>query len=59
MKAIVQHTYGSADVLELAQIDQPDVGDDEVLVRVHAAWAAACGTSPPGSPIRSGSPATV
>lgn len=37
MKAIVQDTYGSADVLELRQIDTPAVGDDDVLVRVHAA----------------------
>jgi NADPH:quinone reductase-like Zn-dependent oxidoreductase len=38
MKAIVQHKYGAPDaVLELKDIDQPVVGDDEVLVRVHAA----------------------
>jgi NADPH:quinone reductase-like Zn-dependent oxidoreductase len=37
MKAIVQDTYGSADVLELRDIDKPKVGDNEVLVRVHAA----------------------
>jgi NADPH:quinone reductase-like Zn-dependent oxidoreductase len=37
MKAIVRDTYGSADVLELRDIDTPVVGDDEVLVRVHAA----------------------
>jgi NADPH:quinone reductase-like Zn-dependent oxidoreductase len=37
MKAIVQGTYGSPDVLELREIDKPVVGDDEVLVRVHAA----------------------
>ncbi|MGH8823594.1 MAG: NAD(P)-dependent alcohol dehydrogenase [Jiangellaceae bacterium] len=37
MKAIVQDTYGSADVLELRDIDKPEIGDDEVLVRVHAA----------------------
>jgi NADPH:quinone reductase-like Zn-dependent oxidoreductase len=37
MKAIVQDTYGSADVLELREIDKPEIGDDEVLVRVHAA----------------------
>ena len=37
MKAIVQDTYGSADVLELRDIDRPVVGDDDVLVRVHAA----------------------
>src|SRR5438128_10791817 len=37
MKAIVQHTYGSADLLDLEDIDIPLVGDAEVLVRVHAA----------------------
>src|SRR5687767_1782404 len=37
MKAIVQDTYGSADVLELRDIAQPEIADDEVLVRVHAA----------------------
>jgi NADPH:quinone reductase-like Zn-dependent oxidoreductase len=37
MKAIVQDKYGSADVLELREIDKPVVKGDEVLVRVHAA----------------------
>jgi NADPH:quinone reductase-like Zn-dependent oxidoreductase len=37
MKAIVQDTYGSADVLELRDIDPPEIADDQVLVRVHAA----------------------
>ena len=37
MKAIVQDRYGSPEVLELQEIDQPAVGDDEVLVRVRAA----------------------
>jgi NADPH:quinone reductase-like Zn-dependent oxidoreductase len=37
MKAIVQDTYGSTDVLELREIDQPVPKDDQVLVRVHAA----------------------
>ena len=37
MRAIVQDTYGSADVLELRDINKPEVGDDDVLVRVHAA----------------------
>ena len=37
MKAIVQDRYGSADVLELGQIERPTAGDDEVLVRVRAA----------------------
>jgi NADPH:quinone reductase-like Zn-dependent oxidoreductase len=37
MKAIVRDRYGSADVLDLRDIDRPVVGDDEVLVRVCAA----------------------
>jgi NADPH:quinone reductase-like Zn-dependent oxidoreductase len=37
MKAIVHDTYGLADVLELRDIDKPQIADDEVLVRVHAA----------------------
>ena len=37
MKAIVQYTYGSADVLELRDIDIPVVGGADVLVRVRAA----------------------
>jgi NADPH:quinone reductase-like Zn-dependent oxidoreductase len=37
MKAIVQDRYGSADVLELREIERPAAGDGEVLIRVHAA----------------------
>jgi NADPH:quinone reductase-like Zn-dependent oxidoreductase len=37
VKAIVQDTYGSEDVLELREIDRPVAGADDVLVRVHAA----------------------
>jgi NADPH:quinone reductase-like Zn-dependent oxidoreductase len=37
MKAVVQDTYGSPEVLELRDIDKPLVGDDEVLVQVRAA----------------------
>jgi NADPH:quinone reductase-like Zn-dependent oxidoreductase len=37
MKAIVQDTYGSAEVLELGDVDRPVVGDDDLLIRVHAA----------------------
>jgi NADPH:quinone reductase-like Zn-dependent oxidoreductase len=37
MKAIVRDTYGSPDVLELRDIDRPEIADEEVLVRVHAA----------------------
>ena len=41
MKAIVRHEYGSPDVLELEEIEKPKVGDDDVLVKVHAASANA------------------
>jgi NADPH:quinone reductase-like Zn-dependent oxidoreductase len=37
MKAIVQDRYGSVDVLELRDVEKPQPGDDEVLIRVHAA----------------------
>lgn len=37
MRAIVQDTYGSADVLTLREIERPDVRDDEVRIRVVAA----------------------
>ena len=37
MKAITQDTYGSADVLELRDVERPEVGAGEVLVRVRAA----------------------
>ena len=37
MKAIVQHRYGSADVLEFAEVNDPTPGEGEVLVRVVAA----------------------
>jgi NADPH:quinone reductase-like Zn-dependent oxidoreductase len=38
MKAMVRDTYGPPDVLELRDIDIPEIkDDDEVLVRVHAA----------------------
>jgi len=37
MKAIARDTYGPADGLELRDIDRPEIGADEVLIRVHAA----------------------
>jgi NADPH:quinone reductase-like Zn-dependent oxidoreductase len=37
MNAIVQDRYGSAEVLESRDIEKPQIGDSEVLVRVHAA----------------------
>jgi NADPH:quinone reductase-like Zn-dependent oxidoreductase len=36
VKAIVHERYGPPDVLELREVDKPVVGDDEVLVCVHA-----------------------
>jgi NADPH:quinone reductase-like Zn-dependent oxidoreductase len=37
MKAIVQDHYGTQEALELRDIEQPRVGDGDVLIRVHAA----------------------
>jgi NADPH:quinone reductase-like Zn-dependent oxidoreductase len=37
MRAIVQDAYGSTEVLGLEDISRPEIGDDEVLVRVRAA----------------------
>ena len=37
MKGIVQDEYGSADVLEFRDIEEPAVGDDDVVIRVRAA----------------------
>jgi NADPH:quinone reductase-like Zn-dependent oxidoreductase len=51
MKAIVQDTYGSAAVLETRDIGKPEIGDDEVLVRVRAA-----GVNPADWAIMSGLP---
>lgn len=36
MKAIVQNDYGSSDVLKLAEVPQPSIKDNQVLVRVKA-----------------------
>lgn len=40
MKAIVYTRYGSPDVLELRELETPVPGDDDVLVKVHAATVA-------------------
>ena len=37
MKAIVQERFGPPDILQLVDADRPEVGADQVLVRVHAA----------------------
>ena len=36
MKAIVHHSYGSADGVELRDVDLPVIEDHQVLLRVHA-----------------------
>ena len=37
MQAVVQDSYGTADVLRLAQVVTPEVADDDVLIQVRAA----------------------
>jgi NADPH:quinone reductase-like Zn-dependent oxidoreductase len=37
MRAVVQERYGSHEALELRDLEKPVIGDDDVLVRVHAA----------------------
>jgi NADPH:quinone reductase-like Zn-dependent oxidoreductase len=41
MKAIVYHNYGSPDVLKFEEVQKPTPGDDELLIKVHAAAANA------------------
>jgi NADPH:quinone reductase-like Zn-dependent oxidoreductase len=51
MQAMVQDTYGSAEVIRLKEMDKPEIGDGEVLVRVQAA-----GVNPADWAIMSGLP---
>ena len=50
MKAIVQDGFGAPDVLQLREVERPQPGEGDVLVRVHAAsvnpadWYAMMGT---------------
>src|SRR5215469_6923145 len=37
MRAIVYHTYGSPDVLELQEVAKPVPKEHEILIHVHAA----------------------
>ena len=41
VKAVVYHRYGSPDVLGLEEVAKPTPGDDEVLIRIHAAAVTA------------------
>ncbi len=41
MKAVVQREYGPADIRHVADVEPPDIGEDEVLARVMAASAHA------------------
>ena len=36
MRAMVYHTYGSPDVLELQEVEKPTPQDNEVLIRIYA-----------------------
>jgi NADPH:quinone reductase-like Zn-dependent oxidoreductase len=40
MNAVVRDTYGSPDVLKLREVEKPELTDDGILVRVHAASVA-------------------
>jgi NADPH:quinone reductase-like Zn-dependent oxidoreductase len=37
LRAIIRHVYGSPDVLELQEIENPVPKDDEILLKVHSA----------------------
>ena len=61
MRALVQDEYGSTDVLRMADVAVPEISDEQVLIRVHAAsinpldWHIMRG-SPAGKPMLSASP---
>jgi NADPH:quinone reductase-like Zn-dependent oxidoreductase len=44
MKAIVWTRYGSPDALQLQEVEQPTPGENQVLIKVHAATASTADT---------------
>src|SRR6476620_4700026 len=36
MRAVLHERYGRPEVIELRDVDKPAIGDDQMLVRVHA-----------------------
>ncbi len=36
MKAVIHERYGAAEALKIGAVDRPDIGDNEVLIRVYA-----------------------
>jgi hypothetical protein len=40
MRAMVYHTHGSPDVLELQEVEKPTPQDNEVLIRIYATTAS-------------------
>jgi NADPH:quinone reductase-like Zn-dependent oxidoreductase len=44
MKAIIWTKYGSPDGLQLREVEQPTPGENEVLIRIHAATASRADT---------------
>lgn len=36
MKAVIQRAYGSSEVLEIKEVEQPKVGDNDLLIKSHA-----------------------
>jgi NADPH:quinone reductase-like Zn-dependent oxidoreductase len=41
MKATITKKYGSPDVLEFEEMQKPTSGDNDVLIKIHAAAANA------------------